>query len=126
MHEMRHEIGEKHSREEAGDVVIRVHQGFFLSIRRIERSWVRAPASEVLQLSSLSGLQPLQRLAGACLVAKAKETQRSIVPAAMLHGRIAWTCRSLGSWVTSQPPPKDSINCTLLVICCTRSVITVC
>jgi hypothetical protein len=48
------------------------------------------------------------------------------VTAAIGHGRFAWTCCSVGSWSTSQPPPKDSISWTLLVICCTRSMITVC
>src|SRR5258708_22906657 len=67
--------------------------------------------------SSLSGLP--------CLVPTAKEIQIFIVQTAY-HGCFAWTCRSLGSWATSHPPPKDSINCTLLVICCTRSTITLC
>jgi hypothetical protein len=33
------------------------------------------------------------------------------------YGRLAATSRSEGSWLTFQPPPKASINCTLLVIC---------
>src|SRR6266851_7460967 len=86
-----------------------------------------APAREVTSIlfaardtapSSLSGLT--------CLVPTAKEMQISIVQLTAYHGCFACTCRSLGSWATSHPPPKDSINCTLLVICCTRSTITVC
>src|SRR5712671_3308202 len=127
MHEMRDEISEKHSSKEAGDVVIPVHHGFSFRFAALERSSIRAPAREVTSIlfaerdtspSTLSGLT--------CLVATDKEMQRSIVRLTSCHGRFAWTCRSVGSWSTSHPPPKDSISCTLLVICCTRSMITVC
>ncbi len=37
----------------------------------------------------------------------------------------AWTWHSVESWLSSHPPPKASINCILLVICCTRSKETV-
>ena len=32
---------------------------------------------------------------------------------------------SVEGWLRSRPPPKASINCILLVICCTRSKETV-
>jgi len=47
------------------------------------------------------------------------------VTAAIGHGRFAWTWHSVESWLRSHPPPKASINCILLVICCTRSKETV-
>jgi hypothetical protein len=39
MHEMRHDIGEKHSREETGNVVIPVHNGFSFRLAVLERFW---------------------------------------------------------------------------------------
>jgi hypothetical protein len=44
---------------------------------------------------------------------------------AVRYGILAATAFSEGSWVTFHPPPRASINCTLLAICCTRRVITV-
>ena len=39
--------------------------------------------------------------------------------------RFAWTWHSVESSLRPHPPPKASINCTLLIICCKRSMTSV-
>jgi hypothetical protein len=80
----------------------------------ITRTGARAP-----------GVEQHKLLLMAVLKRTTAPTQRGRAPNRH-YGSFIKTARSGGSLATFHPPPKASINCTLLVICCTRSVITAC
>jgi hypothetical protein len=84
------------------------------------------PAFEELRQSLLRGKKvcgedvwtECKELNGALIAERARLLR---VMVAIGHGRFAWTWHSVESSLRPHPPPKASINCILLVICCMRS-----
>jgi hypothetical protein len=100
----------------AGQLIGRRPQDFFSNLNKVRRTWFTW--SKYTRGSQTQPLSAEAQLASAASVPP---------PSNMLYGSVVEeTARSEGSLATLHPPPKASINWTLLVICCTRSVITAC